>query len=191
MLSLSLSPLILAALETAEEQEEFLLLYNRYRNLMFTRANDILRNEYDAEDAVQEALARVADNFQKISRAHCHSQKGFMVQTVENVAKSMYVKHKKDRTRQIPFEDVEYDMADDTILEDQILAMMEAETAKRLIGTLPEADRDVLILRFIHDFNDREISRHLRITNDAARKRLERAKRRLIMLWRKEKAYAV
>jgi len=185
------SPLIFAALETAGEQEEFLLLYHRHRNLMFTRANDILRNEYDAEDAVQEALARVADNFRKISRAPCHSQKGYMVQTVENVAKSMYVKHKKDRTRQIPFEDVEYNQADEILLEDDVLAAMEAETALRLIGTLPEADRDVLILRFIHDFNDREISRHLHISNDAARKRLERAKRRLIMLWRKEKVYAV
>lgn len=187
---LPLPPLILAALETPEEQEEFLLLYNRYRNLMFTRANDILRNEYDAEDAVQEALARIADNFQKISRAPCHSQKGFMVTVVENVAKSMYVKHKKERSRQIPLEDVEYIMTDNTILEDQILATMEAETAIWLIGILPETDREVLTMRYIFDCSDREISSLLRISNDAARKRLERAKRRLIMLWRKESVYA-
>ena len=187
---LSLSPMVLAALETAEEQQEFLLLYNRYRNLMFSRANDILRNDYDAEDAVQEALARIADNFQKICHAPRYYQKGFMVTVTENAAKSMYAKHKREWARQIPLEDVEYIVEDETILEDEALAAMEAETALRLIGALPEADRDVLMLRFVHECNDREISSLLRISNDAARKRLERAKRRLVMLWSKEVAYA-
>jgi len=81
-------------------------------------------------------------------------------------------------------------LGDNGVLEDQVMASMEAETVRRCIQTLPEIDRDVLMLRYIHECNDQEIARLLKISNDTARKRLERAKRRLIKLWMEEEEHA-
>jgi len=85
--------IILASLETEEEKQEFLQLYEQYRQLMFNRAYAILQNEHNAEDAVSTAFLHIAENFQKISAEPCHRQKGFVVTVVENAAKSMYSKY--------------------------------------------------------------------------------------------------
>ena len=187
---LPILPIILASLETEEEKQAFELLYHQYESLMFTRANDILRNREDAEDAVQEAFLRIAENFHKINAADCHKQKGFVVVVVENIAKTIYSKRKKEQGRHVPYEDVEYDTTDNSVLEDQVLASMDMEVALQLIkDELSETDREILMMRYIYGLNDHEASRFLKISNDTARKRLERARRKLIHLW-KEGAYA-
>jgi RNA polymerase sigma-70 factor (ECF subfamily) len=182
--------IILASLETEEEKEEFLRLYEQYRHLMFDRAYAILQNEHNAEDAVSIAFVHVAENFHKISAEPCHKQKGFVVTVVENAAKSMYSKYKRERERRVPFDAVAYDLNDGSVLEDQVLASMEVQEALRFIQALPEIDRDVLMLRHIHGCSDQEIARLLKISNDTARKRLERAKRRLVKRWMEEEEHA-
>ena len=48
----------LQMIESEEEQSKFKAIYEKYKDLMFYVANDILHNEHDAEDAVQETLLR-------------------------------------------------------------------------------------------------------------------------------------
>ena len=61
----------LQMLETTEQKVRFEDLYYTYKNLMFYVANQILRNEHDAEDAVQQAFFAIAKNFEKISEIKC------------------------------------------------------------------------------------------------------------------------
>lgn len=183
--------IILASLETEEDRQNFMVLHNQYRSLMFDRAYEILQNEHDAEDAVSEAFLRLASNFEKINSFECHKKKGYVVKVTENVCKTMYTRRKREKKRLISFEDVAYEMADDSVLEDQVMASIDAEVARRLIDQLPETDRDILSLRVALGLNDQEIAESLRISNAAARKRLQRAKQKVIQLWKEADAHAI
>jgi len=46
-------------LETAEEQQEFLLLHDRYRNLMFGAADGLSSQRYFAMEATSQATAPI------------------------------------------------------------------------------------------------------------------------------------
>ena len=48
--------LFLALIDTDDEKELFVRIYNLYKGLMYSQAFQILRNAEDAEDAVQEAF---------------------------------------------------------------------------------------------------------------------------------------
>ena len=57
----------LQMLETSEEKVRFEELVLTYKNLMFYVANQILNNDYDAEDAVQQAFFEILKKFLKSS----------------------------------------------------------------------------------------------------------------------------
>ncbi len=61
---------------------------------MFKVANSILKNTFDAEEAVNEAFLRIAINFSKVSEANQHKARKFAVITVRNVAIDIYNKKK-------------------------------------------------------------------------------------------------
>lgn len=73
-------------IDAAEDKSKFAYLYRSYRGLMFYVANRILRNERDAEDAVQEAFIAVAKNISKISLENANKTRGLMVVIVERKA---------------------------------------------------------------------------------------------------------
>ena len=54
--------------ETEEEKSLVEALYIKYEQDMYNVAFSILHNNYDAEDAVQEAFLRVIENLDKINR---------------------------------------------------------------------------------------------------------------------------
>jgi len=166
--------LYLAMLASEEDKVLFESLYHQYKNLLFKMANDILHDEYLAEDAVSEAFFRIANAFEKIRDEPWQRQKGFTVTVLENIAKSMYQKRKKDAETFTDSEDM---------LEN---CTVDGETAQALLQTmelLSETDRNLLMMKYIYGYMDREISKLLGIAGDTMRKRLERARRRLMNVW--------
>ena len=61
----------LQMIETDEDRQKFIQLYETYRGLMFYVANRILHNTEDAEDAVHQAFLSIIENLDKISMVHC------------------------------------------------------------------------------------------------------------------------
>ncbi len=64
-------------------------LYKNYKRLMFGIAYDILKNEQDAEDAVQEAFIRLADNIEKIADEDSPQARNFSVVVTRNICFNM------------------------------------------------------------------------------------------------------
>jgi RNA polymerase sigma-70 factor (ECF subfamily) len=59
---------------------------------------------------------------------------------------------------------------------------MTAEEVIKKIQLLPDIFREVLLLKFVHEMNDKEIAKVLGISPVAARKRVERARQRIAFL---------
>ena len=165
-------PIYLAMIGGEEDKNKFELLYVTYMKLMFYVANRILNDERFAEDAVHQTFLKILENFDKVKEIFCHKTKSYIVIMVRNTAINLYNQRKRNTT--ISLEDVEY-----CITTEPISVAEDLDHLARAVLKLPVIYKDVLTLKYVQGFSNEEIAKMLDISEATARKRLERAKRRL------------
>lgn len=165
--------LYLSTLETGEDKKLFENLYLKHRQSMYAVAYSVLNNVEDSEDAVHYAFLRIADNFKKIKDLPCHEIKPYFVIIVRNVSINIYNKNKKNAERLTGLED-NHISVDINFFEN-----IDYEKLVQAISDLPTIYKDVLYLRYVSGFTNKEISKMLDISVDAVRKRIERSKKLL------------
>ena len=167
--------LYLQMIETPEEQERFDRVYHRFGGLMHHAAYEILQNDHDAEDAVHEAFIKIAQNISKIIDLESPRTRGYIVTITQSKAIDIYRRNKK--CQEVPLDEstvgiqVEYCGTDDLA---------------KCIAKLPDRYRQVLSLKYLHGYDNREIADLLDITEANAIKIDQRAKNRLHVLCVKE-----
>lgn len=167
----------LSQLKSEEQEDKFEKIYLLYRGLMLSRAYDILRDSQLAEDAVHSAFLRILKNIKKLSEPQSPATKSYVMVVLENVAKTMYAKRKKEKV----FELSENIPENSDVQRDTEIKLTAEDIAEK-ITLLPDKYRDILILKFINGLNDKEIALSLGISDSAARKRLQRAREKLTAL---------
>ncbi|MHB1453434.1 MAG: RNA polymerase sigma factor [Saccharofermentanales bacterium] len=174
----------LSLIETDDDKDKFERLYNQYKRLMFYRARQILDDDFLAEDAVHDAFIKIIACLDKIDENSCHRTKGFMVIVVESTSKNLYNRRKKDAEVLVgDFDARESDRGD---VADEVLDQLSVEAVVAKIDLLPGIYKEVLLLRFVHELNDKDIAKLLSLRPEAVRKRLERARRKIGELCRQE-----
>ncbi len=148
-------------------------LFSKYKNLMFTVANSVLGNPFDAEDAVFEAFARIIKNIAKIP-AEPTKERAFAVIVVKNIAIDML--RKKSRTEVSLPED--FDPAAGNFA-DEILEKLDESVLRDALARLPDAHYEVLLLKFYYGFGVGEIGSALGLGREAVKSRIRRAKANL------------
>lgn len=146
-------------------------LYLEYRSVMFCAANEILHNEHEAEDAVQQAFMKIAENLDKVPDELSNKTKAFVVTIAENTAIDRYRKLKRH--------------GDCELCEEA--CGIEANSADELVSCilkLPARYRQFILLKYYHGYSTREIARLLGMSSAAASKTAQRAKQRLEQLCR-------
>lgn len=88
----------LEMIDGPEDRSKFEQVYHAYRELMFCVTYQILHHQQDAEDAVQHAFVKVAENIKKISEPVCPKTRSYVVIIVENKAIDMLRDRKKHGT---------------------------------------------------------------------------------------------
>ena len=76
----------LQMIESDEDKSKFEQLYIMYKGLMFHVAMKILKNEFDAEDAVHQAFLSLIENLKKISDVKCPKTRAYTVIITERKA---------------------------------------------------------------------------------------------------------
>lgn len=149
-------------------------LYLTYRKLMFYVAYSILHDIHLSEDAVQQAFLRVMNHLEKISEITCPQTKNFLVIIVKNISLNMY-NARRDKAA-VSYDEVEgWVCAGADVLEEQEQAIYLDE----MMRLLPESYRDALMLRYDNGYTSSEIASILQISEENAKKRLQRARARL------------
>lgn len=74
----------LQIIESDADRDKFEHLYYYYRDYMFHIANRIVKNEYDAEDAVHSAFESIAKNIGKLGNVECSKTRAYIVIIVEH-----------------------------------------------------------------------------------------------------------
>jgi RNA polymerase sigma-70 factor (ECF subfamily) len=159
---------------------EFEQLMRRYNQRLFRVARSILRDEADAEDALQDAYVQA---YRKLGDFRGESELStWLTRIVINQALMRVRKRTRDRVV-VPFSPVEagappLDVADEQA-ESPSDAAMRAEVRKvieRRIDELPEAFRTVFVMRDVEEMTARETADALGIPEATVRTRHFRAR---------------
>ena len=68
----------------------FLYLHDKYKKLLYKYAYDILKNHYDAEEALQITWLKVANNIEKIKEQPERKKLNYLITIVKNVSINIY-----------------------------------------------------------------------------------------------------
>jgi RNA polymerase sigma-70 factor (ECF subfamily) len=162
-------------------KSEFEQLMRRYNQRLFRIARSILRDDADAEDALQDAYVQA---YRKLAEFRGEAELStWLTRIVINQSLMRARKRTRDRVI-VPFTDYrdadhkEIDVADDHA-ESPSDAALRGEVRKvleRRIDELPEAFRTVFVMRDVEDLSARETAEALGIPEATVRTRLFRAR---------------
>ncbi len=154
-----------------QKKEKALVIFETYKNLMFYVANNILQDEKLSEDCVQETFIKIFKNLHKINKINCHKTKSFIVIMCKRTAIDFYRENKK------------LDICSFDVLKHEL--SVDFRTSKgednviKAIQSLQYIYSEVLKLKYINEFSNKEIAEVLDISENLVRKRIERAKTKL------------
>lgn len=155
--------------DTPEDYSKLEQIYQRYKNLMFYTANNLLHNAQDAEDAVQQAFLSILKNLEKISEVDSPKTRSFVVIIVERKAIDMLRSRSRENT--LPL--------DEAVIAGEVLPIPGDGGLADAMARLPKSYRDVLLLKYDNGFSTHEIAAMLGITDSGVRKLVGRAKKLL------------
>jgi RNA polymerase sigma-70 factor (ECF subfamily) len=165
----------LQLIDDPEEQSRFERLYTTYRSLMFHKANEILGNTQDAEDAVHEAFLAIAKNFDRVSTSDHRETASFTVKIVTNKAIDIYRRKKKHPT-------TEYTDA----LSGETVELEADDDIARVLLKLPVRYRNFILLKYEKGYSNSDLSKLLQLTPAGVRKLDQRAKMMLEKICKEE-----
>lgn len=180
-------PMIYADLiDDASSLARFEEIYEEYYQQMFFKAEQILRDAYEAEDAVQDAFIGIARNMKTVSTIK--EQKDlyyYVMRAAENAAHNR-TRQTKHYTTAIPLQDTTF--VSDRSFWDKVCTQMDYERLVHLIFQLPPIYREVLYYHFVMEFSIPEAARGLDIKLSTAKQRLVRGKKLLMQKMEEERS---
>ena len=141
----------LAMIETDEDRDKFMKLYESYEKKLFAVALRILENNEKAEDAVQQAWLRIIQHWERVSCLEWDLAGGYAVTTVKNAAI-------------------------DILRQEKRVSQDEYQYLVSLIQTLPDTYRRILELKYVEEYSNREIAKRLKMNEATVATRARRGK---------------
>lgn len=156
-----------------ERDRLFETKYNHYKKMIFNICYAYTRNHSDAEDIFQDVFMRFYD-LNKAFSSNEH-EKNYLIRMTINYCKDFLRKKKRQRV-----------VSDDNLIQ-LIPSKNDVEIEKAnpliMIEDLRDTYKDVIVLKYIENMSNQEISSVLNISEVNVRKRLERAIRKLKEKW--------
>lgn len=156
---------LLATLENEEDRRKLTAIYEQYHIRLEDAAMSVLKNQRDAEDAVQNAFMQIIRHFEKISEVPCEELPFWLISIVKN--ESLMILRK--RSRIVPLPDIES-------LVNAAKAVTEYSELVELFRQLPATYRAVLEMKILFGYSDRDIAKHLSISETAVSTRANRGR---------------
>lgn len=159
---------ILDDIDQVNELEEiYRLNADRFYAIAFSR----LQNKHDAEDAVQEAFLRIANNPKNLFKIPDHKKVAYIDVIIRNVSCDMLESRSKKNE-----EGLYENHADVSNLpEDIVIDDISAEELINYIMSMSTAKKDVMFLKISYGYSNSQIAEALGISETAVRKRISDA----------------
>ncbi len=149
-------------------------IINKYKNQLYATILRMTRNPHDAQDLVQEALVKVYYQLGKFEG------KGSFSSWIYRVS----INYCMDEFRKKRYKMKQVDIDEETLSNHNhpeviFLKKEEHRQLEKLIQTLPEDERMILLLRYVNELGYQEISELVEIPISQVRNKLHRAKKKM------------
>jgi RNA polymerase sigma factor (sigma-70 family) len=141
----------------------------------YTLARYLVRDEHDAQDAVQEGVLRALRHFEGFRDGDARA---WLLTIVRNCCYSSHKSHGKDRET-VSLTDSIVEIADPSSADDRVMAASDRDRVRGAVDDLPPELREVIVLRELNDLSYREISDVVGVPMGTVMSRLSRARERL------------
>jgi len=172
----------LQAIDTEEERDLFLYVYESHSKQMAWVANRILQNKEDTEDAVHDAFVGIANNISSLRTRSKTDIRNYALKAAQNAA--LDICRKKKPIQAYNESIVEFSNID--LLFEQTCLREAFDTVVAAIKSLGEPYGFVLYCVYVMEMNINEIASQLSRKPDTVRKQILRGKKQLLMALRKE-----
>lgn len=163
------------------DSEKLEQLYELYEQKMYAVAFSILRNEWQAEDAVQDAFVRLLKNLWKIRDLESLKTRSYVLRTIRSAAIDQYRKNQITSNATVPIKDMDFADERDDIMK--LVSRLAGDSVlERILGKLPDSYRDVILFRCVHQLSVKETASVLEISESLVRKRQQRALKKLRLI---------
>ena len=172
----------MAMIDDKADQLRFERIYYSYRKQMVLVADRVLHNISEAEDAVQDALLRIARNIANVPQDE-RVERAYVLTAAKNAALNMLPKQQR-RQEMLNIADVNA-AADDSLFR-RVQSCSDYELLMRAIRQMDAPYREVLMLVYVQEQTLSAAADVLGRKQETVRKQLQRGRKLLIELCRKE-----
>ena len=151
--------------------------YRTYQRQMFYAAYSVVRNESDAEDAVQNAFIGISKHVDVLLSADEDKGRGYCIKAARNAA--LNIVRTNDYNQSVASIDEMHFLADEKAFE-EMLDSAEYEDVLDVIRNMDNVYRDVLYMRYVMDMPVKKIAAVLDRKVSAVKQQLVRGKKMLI-----------
>lgn len=166
-------------IETPEDLKKIERVYAEHHKAVYLKVYDYLHNKEMAEEVLQETFIRVIKNLYKIDENEFARTRTFLYITAMNVAKTMLKKSKKSEKNEELTEEY-MAIGGESDVENLVINKETLHNTKEIIKQLDPKYGDVLLLRRVYDMSREQIAEFLNITPENVKKRLTRAKAKIV-----------
>ena len=163
--------ILLTIMDDSKDRTKFCILYEKYRYLLHKVAMDVLHDRYLAEDAVQSAFMKIADNIAKVGEIDSRQTKNYLIMIAKNAAIDICRKRNRQLKREINADEIQEEKLPtvymETDLENEVLDILK---------NLPEKYKEVFLLKYSAEMENSEIAKICGIKETTVRQRIARGK---------------
>lgn len=150
-------------------------LYSSYEKKMYYIAFSILNNRQQAEDTVQDAFIKIMKYMPQINRGKRTMTTSLVVNIIRNTAIDRYRRNQKES--QLFGGEIDESIAD---YNDELISHIETDEEQQYLNNLlhkiKPIDREIITMKCFYELSTKDIAQKLKITEEAVRKRYQRAK---------------
>lgn len=153
-----------------EQEQIFETKYNHYKKMVFNICYAYTRNHQDAEDTFQDVFMKFYDIKKRFTSSD--HERNYLIRITINLCKDFLRKKKKQNT-----------IISDELVHHTPSPELKGNNPLDMLEELNENYRDILVLKYIENMSNQDISNILNISESNVRKRLERAIKKLKIKW--------
>lgn len=153
----------LSLIENHDNDDDFVRIFNKYKNSMYNVAFSYLKDYHHTQDALQIAFTGIAKNMGTIKSLTEEKLEIYVLKSAKNAAISILEDKNSISNNTFSMEEQYNEVpSNDDIIENTITKEL-LEEIFNFINTMDEKYRDILSLYFLHELNFREIAIALNI----------------------------
>lgn len=173
-------PIIISSIESPQDRDLVTEFYLTYKDRLYSEALKYLHTPEDAEDMVNETLAKIIDKMDVFRDLNPYQRIVYAVTAVRNI--SYNLSNRNNLFSMVSFDTLEVELPQESIVlpETAVVRKLFNEQIWQVWSALQTDERMILEQKYILRWTDEELSKYLGIQTQSVRMRLTRAKRSIL-----------